>query len=86
MQIPVPPDMNFLYLCIEGIHKFLGNGIVRVGGRSNSDILKQFNLRQLSSSPGFKQLLPTHLRHAYSDVSLALNNTDILVYNFSKMD
>lgn len=71
--------MNFISLCIEGIHKFLTNDIVRVGGRSNSAILKQFNLRQLSSSPDFKRLLPNHLRHAHNDVSCALNNTDILV-------
>lgn len=71
--------MNFISLCIEGIHKFLTNDIVRVGGRSNSEILKQFNLRQLSSSPDFKRFLPNHLRHAHNDVSCALNNTDILV-------
>lgn len=77
--------MNFIYLCIEGIHRFLTNDIVRVGGRSNSEILKQFNLRQLSSSPGFRRLLPTHLRHAHNDVRTALNNTNILVDNLSKV-
>ncbi|KAL0977889.1 hypothetical protein UPYG_G00162790 [Umbra pygmaea] len=32
---------------LEGIHKFLPNGIVRVGGRSNSEVLKSFTLREL---------------------------------------
>lgn len=84
-QIPIPAfrmggDMNFTYLCIEGIHRFLRRDIVRVGGRSNSEILKQFNLRQLSSSFAFKRFLPNHLHNAHKDVSYALNNTDVLVY------
>uniref|UniRef100_A0A3Q3W7K3 RZ-type domain-containing protein n=1 Tax=Mola mola TaxID=94237 RepID=A0A3Q3W7K3_MOLML len=53
---------------LEGIHAFLRNGIVRIGGRSNSEILKRFNLRELICSHGFKQQLPSHLRHAYSDL------------------
>nr|XP_046239135.1 NFX1-type zinc finger-containing protein 1 [Scatophagus argus] len=53
---------------LEGIHKFLQEGIVRVGGRSNSEILKRFNLRELTHSPDFKRSLPSHLRRAYSDI------------------
>lgn len=53
---------------LEGIHTFMKNGIVRVGGRSNSEILKHFNLRELSRSPDFKRSLPDHLQKAYSQV------------------
>uniref|UniRef100_A0A3Q0SGU1 Zinc finger NFX1-type containing 1 n=1 Tax=Amphilophus citrinellus TaxID=61819 RepID=A0A3Q0SGU1_AMPCI len=50
---------------LEGIHKFLNEGIVRVGGRSNSEILKRFNMRELTHSPNFKRTLPGHLRDVY---------------------
>ncbi|KAM4582295.1 NFX1-type zinc finger-containing protein 1 isoform 2-T2 [Fundulus diaphanus] len=53
---------------LEGIHKFLNNGIVRVGGRSNSEILKKFNLRELTHSPNFKRTLPPHLRTAFNQI------------------
>ncbi|XP_063329532.1 NFX1-type zinc finger-containing protein 1 [Pelmatolapia mariae] len=53
---------------LEGIHKFLKDGIVRVGGRSNSEILKRFNLRELTHSPNFRRTLPGHLRDAYTQV------------------
>ncbi|KAK2915291.1 NFX1-type zinc finger-containing protein 1 [Channa argus] len=53
---------------LEGIHKFLQNGIVRVGGRSNSEILKRFNLRELTHSPDFRRSLPSHLRFAYNEI------------------
>ncbi|XP_063766744.1 NFX1-type zinc finger-containing protein 1 isoform X2 [Eleginops maclovinus] len=53
---------------LEGIHTFLPDGIVRVGGRSNSEILKKFNLRELTRSPDFRHSLPSHLRLAYNEV------------------
>uniref|UniRef100_A0A8C2WIA0 Zinc finger NFX1-type containing 1 n=1 Tax=Cyclopterus lumpus TaxID=8103 RepID=A0A8C2WIA0_CYCLU len=51
---------------LEGIHKFLPDGIVRVGGRSNSEILKRFNLKELTRS---HKLLPADLHRAYGQVS-----------------
>lgn len=42
---------------------------MRVGGRSNSEILKRFNLRELTHSPNFRNSLPRHLRCAYNEVS-----------------
>ncbi|XP_044066857.1 NFX1-type zinc finger-containing protein 1-like isoform X2 [Siniperca chuatsi] len=53
---------------LEGIHTFLQEGIVRVGGRSNSEILKRFNLRELTHSHDFRRTLPSHLRYAYSEI------------------
>uniref|UniRef100_A0AAY5KHR1 RZ-type domain-containing protein n=1 Tax=Esox lucius TaxID=8010 RepID=A0AAY5KHR1_ESOLU len=47
---------------LEGIHGFLPNGIVRVGGRSSSEVLKRFTLRELKMSK--KTQLPKHLRRA----------------------
>ncbi|XP_049446635.1 NFX1-type zinc finger-containing protein 1 isoform X2 [Epinephelus fuscoguttatus] len=53
---------------LEGIHKFQQEGIVRVGGRSSSEILKRFNLRELTRSHDFRRTLPPHLRFAYSEI------------------
>lgn len=59
--------MFVIFLYHTGIHTFLPEGIVRVGGRSNSDILKRFTLRELTRSQ--KHYLPGHLRTAYNQVS-----------------
>ncbi|MBN3299873.1 ZNFX1 protein, partial [Amia calva] len=53
---------------LEGIHTFLDSGIVRVGGRSNSEILKRFTLRELRGGPNFRRSLPPHLRRAYFEL------------------
>uniref|UniRef100_A0A6J0UWU2 NFX1-type zinc finger-containing protein 1 n=1 Tax=Pogona vitticeps TaxID=103695 RepID=A0A6J0UWU2_9SAUR len=54
---------------LEGIHTFLTTGIVRVGGRSNSESLKQFTLRELRNKRDIRKWLPGHLRQAYANVS-----------------
>lgn len=60
---------------LEGIHSFMRKGIVRVGGRSNSEILKPFSLRELKRAPNFRWNLPSHLKNAfteiYSDLAMA---------------
>ncbi|KAI5619584.1 NFX1-type zinc finger-containing protein 1, partial [Silurus asotus] len=53
---------------LEGIHSFLEKGIVRVGGRSNSEILKRFSLRELTRESNFRKDLPAHLRKAYYEI------------------
>uniref|UniRef100_A0A1A8CEK6 Zinc finger, NFX1-type containing 1 n=2 Tax=Nothobranchius kadleci TaxID=1051664 RepID=A0A1A8CEK6_NOTKA len=53
---------------LEGIHKFLKHGIVRVGGRSSSEILKKFNLRELTHSADFRRSLPSHIRIAFNQI------------------
>uniref|UniRef100_A0A8D0HIJ5 Zinc finger NFX1-type containing 1 n=1 Tax=Sphenodon punctatus TaxID=8508 RepID=A0A8D0HIJ5_SPHPU len=53
---------------LEGIYKSQQTGIVRIGGRSSSEILKQFTLRELRNTREFRRGLPTHLRRAYIDV------------------
>ena len=55
-------------MCTIGSHKFLPDGIVRVGGQSNSEVLKRFTLRELKSSHYFRRNLPQHLRSANSEV------------------
>ncbi|KAG5836364.1 hypothetical protein ANANG_G00253830 [Anguilla anguilla] len=57
---------------LEGIHGFLEDGIVRVGGRSNSEVLKRFTLRELTGGPGFRRSLPGHLRRAHYEISTEL--------------
>ncbi|KAM8945862.1 LOW QUALITY PROTEIN: NFX1-type zinc finger-containing protein 1 [Pelodytes ibericus] len=54
---------------LEGIYQFLGKGIVRVGGRSNSEILKQFSLRELRGCRDFRRNFPSHLRMAYANIN-----------------
>uniref|UniRef100_A0A4W6EBA4 Zinc finger NFX1-type containing 1 n=1 Tax=Lates calcarifer TaxID=8187 RepID=A0A4W6EBA4_LATCA len=56
---------------LEGIHKFLQQGIVRVGGRSNSEVLKRFTLRELTHSHNFRRTLPRHLHDAYNTLCQA---------------
>ncbi|MGH0131754.1 UNVERIFIED_CONTAM: hypothetical protein FKN15_048582 [Acipenser sinensis] len=57
---------------LEGIHTFLDSGIVRVGGRSNSEILKRFTLRELRGGNNFRKNLPNHLRRAYYEITSEL--------------
>ncbi|XP_069099575.1 NFX1-type zinc finger-containing protein 1 isoform X1 [Pleurodeles waltl] len=61
---------------LEGIHSFLAKGIVRVGGRSNSEILKKFTLRELRSCRDFRRNLPQHLRRAFMDISSQLKQSE----------
>ncbi|XP_061894235.1 NFX1-type zinc finger-containing protein 1 isoform X1 [Entelurus aequoreus] len=56
---------------LEGILKFLPNGIVRVGGRSNSELLKRFNIKELTSGPSSK--MPLYLRNAFRDIYLEMD-------------
>ncbi|KAM5246213.1 NFX1-type zinc finger-containing protein 1 [Ctenodactylus gundi] len=56
---------------LEGIYmsqKCQKASIVRVGGRSSSEILKQFTLRELRTKPEFRRSLPMHLRRAYMNI------------------
>ncbi|XP_043088038.1 NFX1-type zinc finger-containing protein 1 [Puntigrus tetrazona] len=52
---------------LEGILEFLKEGIVRVGGQSNSEKLKPFSLRELTRAPNFRKDLPQHLRRAHHE-------------------
>ncbi|XP_069507285.1 NFX1-type zinc finger-containing protein 1 [Ambystoma mexicanum] len=61
---------------LEGIHTFLAKGIVRVGGRSSSEILKQYTLRELRSCRDFRRNLPQHLRRAYMDINTQLKQSE----------
>ncbi|XP_027002552.1 NFX1-type zinc finger-containing protein 1 [Tachysurus fulvidraco] len=59
---------------LEGIQSFLKKGIVRVGGRSNSEVLKQFSLRELTRLPHVRRNLPAHLRNAFSEIHREMND------------
>lgn len=41
---------------------------MRVGGRSNSEILKRFSLRELTRMSNFRRDLPAHLKKAFFEV------------------
>lgn len=51
-------------------------GIVRVGGRSNSEILKQFTLRELRNKREFRRNLPMHLRRAYMTIMTEMKESE----------
>ncbi|XP_068120429.1 NFX1-type zinc finger-containing protein 1 [Hyperolius riggenbachi] len=54
---------------LEGIHQFLKDGIVRVGARSNSEILKKFNLKELRQNQGGRRNWPLHMRRACGEIT-----------------
>ncbi|NXP22050.1 ZNFX1 protein, partial [Scytalopus superciliaris] len=54
---------------LEGIYSFQKDDIVRVGGRSSSDILQQFTLRELRKKSDFRHDLPGHLSRAYANIT-----------------
>ncbi|XP_032872675.1 NFX1-type zinc finger-containing protein 1-like [Amblyraja radiata] len=50
---------------LEGIHNFLETGLVRVGGRSDSKILADFNLHALRKETAFRRNLPKYMKCMY---------------------
>lgn len=64
---------------LEGIHGFLKDGIVRVGGRSNSETLKRFGLRELTRFKDFRKNLPQHLRRAHHEISNNMQEAETLL-------
>ncbi|XP_067856716.1 NFX1-type zinc finger-containing protein 1-like isoform X2 [Heptranchias perlo] len=61
---------------LEGIYGFLHTGLVRVGGRSNSELLKRFTLKELRNSRDFRRKLPQHLRGAYFEVTNQMRESE----------
>ncbi|GAB5569115.1 NFX1-type zinc finger-containing protein 1 [Prionailurus iriomotensis] len=61
---------------LEGIYKCQKTSIVRVGGRSNSEILKQFTLRELRNKREFRRNLPMHLRRAYMSIVTQMKESE----------
>ncbi|XP_067856938.1 NFX1-type zinc finger-containing protein 1-like [Heptranchias perlo] len=53
---------------LEGIHTFLETGLVRVGGRSSSEILNKFSMRVLRREKDFRKNLPAYLRSMYPEL------------------
>ncbi|KFP69846.1 NFX1-type zinc finger-containing protein 1, partial [Acanthisitta chloris] len=61
---------------LEGIHSFQNHGIVRVGGRSSSEVLKQFTLKELRKQCDFKRDLPMHLCRAYVNITTEMKQAE----------
>ncbi|XP_065610473.1 NFX1-type zinc finger-containing protein 1 [Cyrtonyx montezumae] len=61
---------------LEGIYTFQKHGMVRVGGRSGSEILKQFTLKELRKKSGFRHHLPMHLRRAYVNITCEMKHAE----------
>ncbi|XP_072917712.1 NFX1-type zinc finger-containing protein 1 isoform X1 [Hemitrygon akajei] len=69
---------------LEGIYGFLHNGLVRVGGRSNSELLKRFTLKELRSARDFRKKLPQHLRGAYFEVTNQMRESEQKICSAAK--
>uniref|UniRef100_A0A8V1A0C1 Zinc finger NFX1-type containing 1 n=1 Tax=Gallus gallus TaxID=9031 RepID=A0A8V1A0C1_CHICK len=69
---------------LEGIYTFQKRGIVRVGGRSNSEILKQFTLKELRKKSEFRHNLPMHLRRAYVNITCDMKHAEEELYKGAK--
>ncbi|XP_077386229.1 NFX1-type zinc finger-containing protein 1 [Festucalex cinctus] len=69
---------------LEGIYNFMPKGIVRVGGRSNSELLKSFNLKELAASAAFKHKQPSYLRHAFKDILSELHALENMIKDFNR--
>ncbi|XP_040837269.1 NFX1-type zinc finger-containing protein 1 [Ochotona curzoniae] len=61
---------------LEGIYRCQETSIVRVGGRSNSEVLKQFTLRELRNKREFRRNLPMHLRRAYMSIVTQMKESE----------
>ncbi|XP_051489082.1 NFX1-type zinc finger-containing protein 1 isoform X2 [Apus apus] len=69
---------------LEGIYSFQNHGIVRVGGRSSSEVLKQFTLRELRKKSQFRLNLPMHLRRAYVNITNEMKQAEQELYEGAK--
>ncbi|KFQ67907.1 NFX1-type zinc finger-containing protein 1, partial [Phaethon lepturus] len=61
---------------LEGIYTFQKHGMVRVGGRCSSKVLKQFTLRELRKKCEFRYNLPMHLRRAYVNITSEMKQAE----------
>ncbi|NXR16107.1 ZNFX1 protein, partial [Semnornis frantzii] len=64
---------------LEGIYRFQKHGMVRIGGRSNSEVLKQFTLKELRKGCGSRHNFPAHLRRAYVNITTVMKQTELLL-------
>ncbi|XP_069075559.1 NFX1-type zinc finger-containing protein 1-like isoform X2 [Pleurodeles waltl] len=53
---------------LEGIHSFYNSGIIRVGSRSNSEIMKNCTLAKIRRDKDTLRLKPGHLRALYGEL------------------
>ncbi|XP_074461788.1 NFX1-type zinc finger-containing protein 1 isoform X2 [Larus michahellis] len=70
---------------LEGIYTFQKHGMVRVGGRSSSEVLKQFTLRELRKKCGFRYNLPMHLRRAYVNITNEMKQAEQELHEGAKL-
>ncbi|NXE92852.1 ZNFX1 protein, partial [Menura novaehollandiae] len=61
---------------LEGILSFQEDGIVRVGGRSSSEVLKKFTLKELRKGCNFRHDLPVHLFRAYANITSEMEQAE----------
>eukprot|EP00062_Callorhinchus_milii_P005522 gi/632945075/ref/XP_007887854.1/ PREDICTED: NFX1-type zinc finger-containing protein 1-like [Callorhinchus milii] len=54
---------------MEGIHKFLKTDLIRVGGRSTSEIISKFSLKEIRKCKNFRKSQPGHLRAMYASLT-----------------
>ncbi|NWS74149.1 ZNFX1 protein, partial [Crotophaga sulcirostris] len=69
---------------LEGIHTFQKHGMVRVGGRSSSEVLKKFTLKELRKKCEFRYNLPMHLRRAYAKITIEMKQAEQRLHEAAK--
>ncbi|XP_068745964.1 NFX1-type zinc finger-containing protein 1-like [Montipora capricornis] len=60
---------------LEGIHKFHPQGIVRVGSRSQSEVMQACSLSELKHKMHKEKKIPLHIRRAYYDAHVEVEHT-----------
>ncbi|KAM6298780.1 LOW QUALITY PROTEIN: NFX1-type zinc finger-containing protein 1 [Aegotheles albertisi] len=60
------------------------HGMVCVGGRSSSEVLKQFTLRELRKKGELRYNLPIHLRRAYVNITSEMKQAEQELYEGAK--
>ncbi|KAM4012467.1 LOW QUALITY PROTEIN: NFX1-type zinc finger-containing protein 1-like [Anomaloglossus baeobatrachus] len=70
---------------LEGIHQFLEKGIVRLGGRSSSEVLKKFNLKELRSGPGVRRNNPLHIRRAIGEAIQKMKESEMKIHEGAQL-
>ncbi|XP_068745966.1 NFX1-type zinc finger-containing protein 1-like isoform X2 [Montipora capricornis] len=66
---------------LEGIHKLHPQGIVRVGGRSQSEVMQACSLSELKHKMHKEKKIPLHIRRAYYDAHQEMEHTTASLEN-----
>ncbi|PFX30307.1 NFX1-type zinc finger-containing protein 1 [Stylophora pistillata] len=64
---------------LEGIHEFHPEGIIRVGGRSNSETIQQYSLAKIKQTRSEERLTPAIIRKAYGCIKGEMKSLSAMI-------